>query len=315
MQIPPLSYQAIGAITPLALQLMVELAAFGAFAVALATEVAGLARAKAMPDKLGQQLGSLGVWLMLYTLFSAGAVALYMFHSHPGLMEPWLQNPVLVTPMAGLVVWTAGFCLAYRWSWATLRQRRGPHLAMGVLGVIGSVAVLGYSLAGKLFAMQLPHGHLGSITFADLLATAVSPVYWALLVQYALLALACAGALGLIWLVLRRGRDDYGRDYYVFAAKSCARWAGWSTLGGVAAFGAMMGLIWAHVAASSYAEPLLIFSGAGASLALLACLCWMAVARSAAPMRLKPAMVLGVLLLWLGMAGMVAAQAYVLLLS
>lgn len=315
MHMPPLSYQAAGVITPLALQLMLELAAFGAFAVALATEVSGLASKKALPDKLGQQVSAMGGWLMLYTLLSAAAVVLYLMSVYPSLMEPWLQNPVLAAPTIALVGWTAGFCLVYRWSWKALRDKRGPHLALGVLGVMGAVGTLGYSLAGKLFAMRLPHGHLGSIEVTDLLATMAEPLYWALLVQYVFLALACAGALALIWLVLRRRRDDYGRDYYVYAARACARWAAWTALGCAAAYGAMAGLVWTPMTGTQYAEPFMVFSGAGAGLTLLGCLCWLFIARSAAPMRHKPAMFLGVALLWLGMAGMVAAQAHVLLLG
>lgn len=36
---------------------------------------------------------------------------------------------------------------------------------------------------------------------------------------------ALAGGLALIWLLVRRGLDDFGRDYYAFAARVCASFA------------------------------------------------------------------------------------------
>jgi len=315
MHIPPFSIQTAAVVTPLALQVIIELAAYGAFALAMGSEIAGMASGKVLPDKLGKQVGLLGVWLLLYTLLTAGAVTLFLFYRHPDLMQPWIQNPTLGAPLAGLLVWTSGFCLAYRWTWSSLGKARGPHLALGALGVLGALATLGFSLGGKMMAMQLPHGHLGPITLADILASAARPGYWAMLAHYALLAPACAGALALPWLVLRRNRDDWGRDYYAYATRACSRWAAWCILGSVAGFGALVWLTWPVMSQSPYSQPFLLLAGAGAVLALLACLCWMLIARSAAPMRHKPAMFLALLLLWLGVAGMVCAQYHVLILG
>ena len=43
-------------------------------------------------------------------------------------------------------------------------------------------------------------------------------------VMYPLLSMASAAALSCAYLVLRRNRDDFGRDYYNFSLRLAARW-------------------------------------------------------------------------------------------
>lgn len=52
------------------------------------------------------------------------------------------------------------------------------------------------------------------------------PLLWTLF----FMGIGISGAAAMIWLLLRRSRDDFGRDYYAFAARKCARFAGWSGL-------------------------------------------------------------------------------------
>ncbi len=52
------------------------------------------------------------------------------------------------------------------------------------------------------------------------------PLLWALVFT----SLSISGAMAMAWLLLRRSRDDFGRDYYAFAVRKCARISGWSAL-------------------------------------------------------------------------------------
>lgn len=156
------------------------------------------------------------------------------------------------------------------------------------------------------------------------------------------LGLACGGGLGLVWLLVRRKADDFGRDYYAFAARRLAlraavpAWAllpllaGWLHLVGVLlgprpdvsalltrAFGVatdwgtalatLLDPVPAHVpllAAYPALNGLTAVVGGCLALVFVTALCWTVTARSAVPMRNKLAMTAGLLCLALLIAAL-----------
>jgi hypothetical protein len=102
-----------------------------------------------------------------------------------------------------------------------------------------------------------------------------NPTVWLIWAQGLFLALALAGGAGLLFLVARRNKEDYGRDYYAWAVRTCAARALSSgmvqALWGMAAF-TVLSLPWAGMAlqdpSSWFATALAAISGSS-SLAVL----------------------------------------------
>jgi hypothetical protein len=126
-----------------------------------------------------------------------------------------------------------------------------------------------------------------------LLAQPPSSALWPAVVQGTALSVAAAGAVGLVYLLLRRRIEDYGRDYYNFALHAAARWA---LLPGLAQLAALGWLVWAlredlaaagPAGAAWTANPLLLLAVAAGALGLIACALWLAVRRNRNPLRLK----------------------------
>lgn len=70
-------------------------------------------------------------------------------------------------------------------------------------------------LLGQFTEFSLP---LLNTTFQLRMDTVLAALFW-------VLGPAVAGSFALLWLLARRQRDDYGRDYYTFASRVCASFA------------------------------------------------------------------------------------------
>ena len=142
------------------------------------------------------------------------------------------------------------------------------------------------------------------------LALAAGPEAWPLITGLVLagslcLGLATAGGMALIVQILRRTRDDYGRDYYMLAARWCAVRAGWGGTGLWLLAAALAWLLWSTAAG----QPFWIYAAVCAGAMLGASLCWLALGRSANPLRWKVLMLAGVLCLALFAAAAAALAA------
>ncbi len=160
--------------------------------------------------------------------------------------------------------------------------------------------------------------------------------FWPLLASTLFGGIATGSALSLFWLLIRRNADDFGRDYYAFASRKCARFTVWNTSFALLAQVILLVSILAPLAgeqavsalalpneislaalsatcSSWYAslntlipvalarEASLLFTAPGLLLSsLLAILGACIVARATIPMRHKPSMVLCWILLFAG---------------
>lgn len=129
--------------------------------------------------------------------------------------------------------------------------------------------------------------------------------FWLALAALLFFGLAAGAGFGLVWLVLRRKADDFGRDYYTFAAAWCGKWAaltGWASL---ICLAALLGLVLSN--AATPLETLLTpqiripLGGLFAPLALASVL-WTAAGVSAAPMRHKAGMCIALFCLFISLA-------------
>ena len=201
--------------------------------------------------------------------------------------------------LAGTILWT--FVVT---AWKPLRKWPVVHgFLVFLTGIcLAALPVLAL-IAGRLVLQSaaLPQ-ELDPVVLLDLLTPSLGDPFWAYFGLIHCLEIAAAGALGLFWLLVRRNADDFGRDYYVFAANWCGGWAAW---------GGWLSLLLASILCAMLRwqgllpfenRTVLLFVVMQFAALFLAALLWTLIARSALPMRRKIGMVVALLLLIVAVA-------------
>lgn len=254
-------------------------------------------------DKFAQQMAGLSLRGMAgaVLLLGAGVAAtrersfgpVLRFVEHfPREMWLWLGGGFLL----GLV-----FLVLYSLSWKRLRRSKGVHLVAGLISLLGLWGAFGWlsNLATGYAALPWLQGTELEATRQWLFAVD-HPLFWCVCALLFVLSLASAGALGCGYLLLRRNRDDFGRDYYRFAMQLSAKWAIVS-VGLIPAFVALLWVLrqWQWIPHDVIGGSVLGLALAGQVAALGL---WMRLIRNEHPMRLKGTISLGVLLTWVAVA-------------
>ncbi|MEF2144401.1 MAG: hypothetical protein V3573_03060 [Desulfovibrionaceae bacterium] len=276
---------------------LIATAGMGALVLSLVSETTGLARGTAFPDKLAQQLSSMAMCFLAIacTAFAAGGVLL-------GRNLPWLTDWLFASHSPALpfcLTWGVALLLTllYRLTWKGMRNNKALHLVLGGAAALAAVATIP---AGVIIAPEFLAAFSSGIAPENITPTlplADSPV-WPFTLQYLILGLANGGGLGALYLIYRRHKDNYGRDYYNFALPFVV------TGGVVFMFLQLAGPAWLLLGMNPEARSALLASTlapvlyAGVGAALLCCLLWLPVMRSATPLRFKGLAVLGGLLAW-----------------
>ncbi|WP_291323410.1 hypothetical protein [Desulfonatronospira sp.] len=182
-------------------------------AMSLLSYMTGIARKKVFTFKLARQFANLG---LLFILAISLACAALMGASHYYFPEAdiWLKHHVF---------WESGiyFCLVsllffgvYCLAWNFLGRFKWLHLLLGTVGVI----------ACMLFAGMLIWAVWRELDPLSPVYPEPVSVFWPIMVQVYLLSAMAGSAMGLLYLLYRRNRDDFGRDYYRFSLGFTARW-------------------------------------------------------------------------------------------
>ena len=124
--------------------------------------------------------------------------------------------------------------LIYDLTWKKARDRRGLHIFLGCLGNLGlKYGYWSLVVAALVFFRDIP---LTSPAFLPPIRSA----WWPLVSLWPVMSLSVAAGMGLFYLMLRRNKDDWGRDYYRFAVPFLGKWQIFSGLG---AIGVMLWLL------------------------------------------------------------------------
>lgn len=257
---------------------------------------------RSLYDKSAGQIRHLAAWMQVLVAaalsadcLAGGAVA----HFARGGARPFLWG------MTGCAVVAAVLSVAcVMASRRSARSAAGAALCLGAGGGALASAVAGVFLAWG-FLRGLPETATGSEFFRavvsgpDLFPAAAFGLFC-----LALAAAAGQGA-GLVWHILRRRADDFGRDYYAFVSHVRARRAAYAGAL-LLPFGAA--LLWLTPVLSPKVASGLGWSAAATRWALgigalglpLAVACWYGMARAEAPLRRKSLAFLALPLLWAG---------------
>lgn len=198
----------------------------GAATIAWMSQIGAWAVRKPFWDKFGLQMLGLSmtvfVGAVICVLLAVG-LGYVCFDLQPNKMVwelPWLA---LTWPLGGLGLGLLFSFVAVK-TWKPLKRRKGIQAVL----LIPAWACL---WAGMYVGLNQAFGgqfSLGAQTGLPSLAALWKPPLcsvWALLAGQALaVGLGGAGTLGMIYLLVRRQAEDYGRDYYRFALPAAAKW-------------------------------------------------------------------------------------------
>ncbi len=262
--------------------------------LAVACQQLAILRNKNFYDKLAKQLASMATTLggVFLTAIAAGA-------AHAAIRTPEIfQGPFRLPLMAvlGTVTFAYGLLVAYTLLWKTLRQSKSLHMLIGAFTAVtmGSGIFLVLGLARSM--MQLGHAvpaNAGNLAiFTTIYSIPAGSLTWPLYAQCLIGGIGAAAMLGQCYLLLRRNRDDFGRDYYKFAAPTCATWAIVPTLLQLLPAAWLFTILRPALGPVSADNPLMLCGAIAGALPLAACLLWVRVRRSETPMRHKVAIIL-----------------------
>jgi putative copper export protein len=170
-----------------------------------------------------------------------------------------------------------------------------------VFAAVSTWCLLLLAVSAKILALKLRDLDYAAPPPGLLLKAAGEPETLLHFAHWLLASIWAGAALTLLYMLLRRNRDDYGRDYYVYSSRITARWT-WI-------FGMAQLIPWGVLAYriipaldSEVRRGSLVPAAAFVLFSLIACVLWIGVSRSETPMRKKPSMIAGAVLLWLALS-------------
>ena len=285
----------------LALCLFFAAGIWGTYIIAIACEIAGRISKRIFLDKFAMQMARLGTLIHIAVWLALGAGAFLVFHDQPMLPESIRGNaPLLLGTLALGLIGTALLSI-YFGTWKTLKKdKKTVHIILGLLGILCLKPLFWVPIiAIRAQAMNLDAAH-------SCILPAMGSLLWPLGAQWAFLSVSLSAVLGLGYLLLRRNRDDFGRDYYKYILPICAKWALFPILALIAT------CAWAYMLIAPkivFGESLPLMTSLGIrGLSLLcAAMIWIIVIRSKTPLRLKGAILSSIILTLLFLFGTVNA--------
>ncbi|MEA4854971.1 MAG: hypothetical protein AAGU21_14595 [Solidesulfovibrio sp.] len=219
-----------------AVHLGLALAAAGVPTITAVTGLRQVKRLKIFIDKFGQQAATFallgGLWVFLALCAALCAIRFLL----PAKAPYFLGLPWPLAALAGPVLAGAAAFLCYRGLWQRLKTRKPLH---GAIGLAATLLLWLAFWAGLAMLRPLSLG-LAAPANALFLLPPGDSLFWRLLAEGLALSVGLAGTFTGAWLVWRRDRDDFGRDYYNFTMRLAAR-VGFA--GQVLALGAMGWLV------------------------------------------------------------------------
>jgi hypothetical protein len=286
-----------------ALALLAWLSALGSPVLSASAEILADVRSKVFYHKFAQQMSRAGlIWLLLALLLTGLVMALRIAETSM-LLSFLNEQPMLLLPLVVALTLLISCALLHATTWRRLKESRGLHKLLGLLAALASLASIwfAFSLCRLLAILDQT---APAIRIQDHFLIPATAPFWLQLGLVVMLALACAGGLGLAYTVIRRNKDDWGRDYYGFALRLGAGWILLS-LGLLVGFLGWLASMYFQAILALAADPILRAGVIIAASALLvAILAYLFVWRTATPLRHKPVIGLAVLFLLLMLAGL-----------
>nr|WP_321514449.1 hypothetical protein [uncultured Pseudodesulfovibrio sp.] len=271
---------------------LLGMGAIGSPAIAVLGEMSAKTKKRVFFDKYAQQIGSMGLILLILLLIVQGAaygVALTKFPQYIHALFT-LESPLLNTFAAFGVF--AIFSIIYFTTWTKMRNTKVLHISLGMIAALAALTCVALAIPAKI-AWMLSHS-----TPTDETLSAATAMILPMSIMYALLTMAAAAALSATYLVLRRNKDDFGRDYYSFSLRLAARWATLPMLGFLGCQVWLYATLPASFKSIVTGTPLAFVWSGVVALGAICALIWILIARNESPLRLKGLTFLTLTLFW-----------------
>lgn len=255
---------------------------WGAPAIALVSELIGMAGGKPFPGRCARQTSRLAAWghLVFWLLIVAGT-GLTLTRTTQAMA--FLTNNVLLLALGMALPFFGSLVLiAYDLTWKKAKERRMMHFLLGCLANVGiKYGYWGLVAVALVIFRGLPINHPAFLP-------PWNSALWPLAALWLPLSLALAAGLGLVYVLLRRERDDWGRDYYRFAPPFLGKW---QIAGAVMTLVVLAWLFFSLKGIFNLFLPQIFYAAAGGAAGLgLSALLSLALCLSDNPMRLKGTM-------------------------
>lgn len=280
-----------------ALCVTLPLAALLAFAglgfVSATARIFSITRKRSSYDKCARQLAMLAM-VLGWTLLIAGRVWLFFVQSAytPDSLPDFMVE--LSWILLGLAVLISSLYFAL---WKFLVKAPILHIVMGFVSGMQACIAVAVTLGAARMLSAYTRPDASSITLGDIFFPGWLSPFWCALYWTLPLALAMAGASGAMWLVLRRKREDFGRDHYNTMIPWCAAWArnAW-TIFWLIFLGASVAEIQQNWQSGAFTGNNVALESVKVLIWLVPLALWTVVARSAAPMRHRLSLLAALLL-------------------
>lgn len=254
----------------------------GLLFLASTAKILACSRKRSSFDKCSRQLAFLA--LILGWILLVGS-RIWLYQEQPGRDPEGVENFFLEVSW---LLFSIGVFLSsiFYTLWKVLRKLPVLHATVGMISaVLNCFALFVIIFTIRICATGTASEYSG-LSLPSLLPTSWNdPIYSTLCYTLPLL-LAMPGAWGACWLLLRRNKDDFGRDYYNGMVSWCCGWArnGWTCLWLllVTAVGLQ---IWQLMQEPIFNAEDALLANAGVLLWLLPALLWTAVRRGRPPLR------------------------------
>lgn len=258
------------------------LAYTGIYFLSSTAKILSVMKKRSAFDKCARQLAILGL-ILGWSLLIGGRLWLYCTQTErtPGTMLYFTHELGWMLLSLGVLLSSVYFTL-----WRILRNMPVLHTTVGMICAVQNCL----ALACILFTIRIAAAasHPGAASLPDLFPGAWNSPVWSAAAYTLPLIFAMPGAFGSCWLILRRGHDDYGRDYYNTMLPWCAAWArnAWVVLWlGLLAASSLQ--IWTGWNSGTFNEKEALFEGGRLALWLLPLLLWTVARGASAPLRHK----------------------------
>lgn len=252
-------------------------------------------------DKCARQLAQLAMLLGWILTIAYGVFVWWSLRDidgGPATAFTHKDISIAVRATADMLVWfmlaVGTLCLSLHCTlWRTLHNSPALHQSIGLSGAILCYLALYGAIMVAASDATVIMGEDPPLTLGGIFMPDDTAEIWGVLSYMPPLSCAMAGALGGLWLLVRRNRDDFGRDHYMQMVPWCTVWARnswivlWLTIGCFTAVN-----LW-HMHLN---QDMRLQDGINAGLQLLLwlipALLWSVVIRSANPLRHKLTLVL-----------------------
>lgn len=282
---------------------LIALAALGTPLIAFFNEIFG--QKSRLLDNFGRQTSTLAMVTGVITLIIGAGAAYVAYTKYPAL-EPWLANgPTPLNIVLGCFVIGVLLSIIYARTWKPMRKNKGAHLFIGFLTALvnSATAICGTTIV-YLMLMSPTGKELASIDLEVLSSSLTYSILLPLIGLNFTGTLASGSALACAYLIIRRNRDDWGRDYYATAMRAAAKWALITMHLHLATQGWLAATLPQGMLKIFTGTALLYMAGATVGTTLVSAMLWIPILRSEHPMRLKGLVWIAVLFTWLATIGL-----------